>query len=158
MRPFGVRATQIFGNDCPLAYRTLAGEITRLRAGDGPALVEAYTYRWNSHVGPEDDGANNYRTNAEIAFWKDNCPIVLLEDKLRSTKQLDDASKAKMESAIAEEIAANFKFAKESPFPTDTDWRRMNYEDASPMADKLLGTIASGAFDHSQAEAKLGPY
>src|SRR3984893_2587463 len=61
VRPFGVRATQIFGNDVILAWRTLRHEIERLRAGDGPALVEAYTYRWNSHVGPEDDGANAYR-------------------------------------------------------------------------------------------------
>ena len=63
-----------------------------------------------------------------------------------------------MESEIAAEIAANFKFAKESPFPTDTDWRRMNFEDASPMADRLLGTESRGDFDPDQAEARLGPY
>ncbi len=158
VRPFGVRATKIFGNDAALAHRTLAAEIGRLRAGDGPALVEAYTYRWNSHVGPEDDGANNYRPADEIRFWKDNCPIVLFEEKLREARLLDDAAKAAMEAEIAAEIAGNFKFAKESPFPKDTDWRRMNYEDASPMADKLLGTAAGGAFDQYQAEAKLGPY
>jgi len=158
VRAFGVRSTQIFGNDSALAYRTLGAEMARLRAGDGPALVEAYTYRWNSHVGPEDDGANKYRTAAEMNYWKENCPIVLFEARLREARLLDDAAKAKMEAEIAAEIAANFKFAKESPFPTDTDWRRMNYEDASPMADKLLGTSATGAFDHDQAEAKLGPY
>ncbi len=158
VRPFGIRATKIFGNDSPLAYRTLKAEIERLRAGDGPALVEAYTYRWNSHVGPEDDGANNYRPQAEIKFWKDNCPIVLLEAKLREFGILTDPAKALMESEIAAEIAGNFKFAKESPFPKKPDWRRMNYEDASPMADRLLGSAERGAFDHDQAEAKLGPY
>jgi TPP-dependent pyruvate/acetoin dehydrogenase alpha subunit len=158
VRPFGVRATKIFGNDSPLAYRTLKQEIERVRSGDGPAVVEAYTYRWNSHVGPEDDGANNYRSAAEMKFWKDNCPIILLEEKLREAKLLDDSAKAKMESEISAEIAGNFKFAKESPFPKATDWRRMNYEDASPMADRLLGTAVRGDFDHDQAEAKLGPY
>jgi hypothetical protein len=34
----------------------------------------------------------------------------------------------------------------------------MNYEDKSPMADRLLGTATRGEFDHDQAEAKLGPY
>jgi pyruvate dehydrogenase E1 component alpha subunit len=158
VRPFGIRATQIFGNDSPLAYRTFKAEIERLRSGDGPALVEAYTYRWNSHVGPEDDGANNYRTADEMKFWKDNCPLSLLEEKLRSAELLDDDSKRKMEAEVAAEIAGNFKFAKTSPFPTDTDWRRMNYEDASPMADRLLGTASRGDFNHDQAEAKLGPY
>jgi TPP-dependent pyruvate/acetoin dehydrogenase alpha subunit len=158
VRTFGVRATKIFGNDAALAHRTLTSEVERLRDGDGPALVEAYTYRWNSHVGPEDDGANNYRTSDEMKYWKDNCPIVLFEARLREKELLSDALKAEMEYEIAAEIAGNFKFAKESPFPTDTDWHRMNYEDASPMADKLLGSIVSGDFNQNQAEAKLGPY
>ncbi len=159
VRPFGVRATTIFGNDTVLAYRTIGAELERLRAGDGPALVEAYTYRWNSHVGPEDDGANAYRTAEEMAFWKDNCPLVLLAEKLREAGLLDDARAADYEAQVAAEVAACFRFAKESPFPTDTDWRRMNYDDSSPVADRLLGTIAGGgSFDQYQAEAKLGPY
>jgi TPP-dependent pyruvate/acetoin dehydrogenase alpha subunit len=158
VRTFGVRACKIFGNDAPLAYRTLKAEISRVRAGDGPALVEAYTYRWNSHVGPEDDGANNYRAAGEMAFWRDNCPIVLLGEKLREARLLDDAAHAAMESEIAAEIALNFRFAKEGPFPTDTNWHRMNYRDASPVADRLLGTAEGGLFDQNQAEAKLGPY
>ncbi len=158
VRPFGVRATKIFGNDAPLAYRTLGAEMARLRSGDGPALVEAYTYRWNSHVGPEDDGANHYRAPGELEFWKRNCPIALLEERLREAGQLDEAAKSRIESELASEMAANFKFAKESPFPTDTDWRRMNFEDSSPLADRLLGSADRGSFDPGQAEAKLGPY
>jgi pyruvate dehydrogenase E1 component alpha subunit len=159
VRPFGVRATRIFGNDVVRAWRTLGAEQERVRAGDGPALVEAYTYRWNSHVGPEDDSANAYRPAEEMKFWKDNCPIALLEEKLRAAGHLDDARKARVESEIAAEIAANFKYAKESPFPTDAHWRRMNWDDASPLADKLLGVASGGAsFNQYQAEAKLGPY
>lgn len=160
VRPFGVRATTIFGNDVVLAHRTIGAEIERLRNGDGPALIEAYTYRWNSHVGPEDDSANAYRQAGEIEFWKNNCPISLLGEKLRTAGLFDDALSARYEAEVATEIAANFKFAKESPFPTDTHWRAMNYEDATPLADKLLGptTAGSGAFDQYQDEARLGPY
>lgn len=158
VKAFGVRSTQIFGNDVALAHRTLKAEIARLRAGDGPALVEAYTYRWNSHVGPEDDGANNYRTAEEMAFWKANCPLVLMKEKLVSAGWLDAATEQAYEAEVAAEVAANFKFAKESPFPTDTNWRQMNLEDATPLADRLLGEVARGNFDQYQDEAKLGPY
>ena len=159
VRPFGVRATTIFGNDTVLAWRTIGAEIERLRNGDGPALIEAYTYRWNSHVGPEDDSANAYRATGELQFWKENCPLILLGEKLRSAGHLNDALATSYEAEVAAEIAANFKFAKESPFPTDTNWRQMNYEDATPLADKLLGVAAGGGnFDQYQAEAKLGPY
>jgi len=158
VRTFGVRAAKIFGNDAPLAYRTLRQEIARIRSGDGPALVEAYTYRWNSHVGPEDDGANNYRTAEEMAYWKDNCPIALLGERLREAGILDEGARAALESEVGAEIASNFAFAKSASFPSGTNWHRMNYNDASPAADRLLGTAEAGAFDQNQAEAKLGPY
>lgn len=158
-RPFGVRATTIFGNDTVLAWRTIGAEIERLRNGDGPALIEAYTYRWNSHVGPEDDSANNYRAPGEMEFWKDNCPINLLREKLDTIGLLDEAISARFEVEVANEIAGHFRFAKESPFPSDTNWRLMNYNDATPLADKLLGAVSGGGnFDQYQNEAKLGPY
>ena len=159
VRAFGVRATTIFGNDAPLAWRTIKGEIERLRQGDGPALIEAYTYRWNSHVGPEDDSANAYRAPGELEFWKENCPIRLLGDKLRGAGVLDDRMISQYEAEAAAEIQENFRFAKESPFPTEAPWHRMNYEDATPVADKLLGgTSDAGSFNQYQSEAKLGPY
>ena len=159
VRTFGMRATKIFGNDVVNAWRTLQGELDRVRNGDGPALVEAYTYRWNGHVGPEDDGINGYRTPEEMQFWKQNCPIVLLGENLAKAGALSPTDERKMETEINGEIAACFKFAKESPFPGNFDWRAMNWDDASPLADKLLGTAQGGGnFDQDQAEAKLGPY
>lgn len=159
VRPFGVRAISIFGNDTVLAYKTLKAEMAKLRAGDGPVLVEAYTYRLNSHVGPEDDGANQYRSEKEINFWKVNSPILLLRDKLRSKGIINDELENQYESEIFTEIKECFKFAKESPFPDDTDWYKMNYSDHTPLADKFLVEVESdGNFNHSQKEAKLGPY
>lgn len=159
VRPFGVRAISIFGNDTVLAFNTISAEIEKLRAGDGPVLIEAYTYRINSHVGPEDDGINNYRSKKEIEFWKDNCPIVLLSEKLRSEGMLTDAIVTQYETEIEAEIEQNFKFAKESPFPDDTDWYKLNYSDKTPLADKFLIEVESeGDFNHSQKEARPGPY
>jgi pyruvate dehydrogenase E1 component alpha subunit len=158
IRPFGVFAQQVFGNDVLCVYRTLRSAIDQVRNGDGPVLVEAYTQRWNSHVGPEDDGANNYRSAAELQFWKDNCPIRLLEERALEAGMLSDSAKATMEAEIAAEIAENFAFAKASPFPTPSEWRTANVDDSSPVADRLLGTAAETTFDHFQADARLEPY
>lgn len=158
IRPFGVSAEQVFGNDVLQVYRTLRQAIDHVRTGKGPALVEAYTQRWNSHVGPEDDGSNNYRTPAELQFWKDNCPVRLLEEKAFEAGLLTEAAKARMETEIAAEIAENFAFAKSSAFPTPPDWRAANYDDSSPLADRLLGRAAETAFNHFQADARLEPY
>ncbi len=155
---FGVRARRIFGNDAALTHRTLQLEMEAMREGGGPALVEAYTYRWNSHVGPEDDSDNEYRTVEEIAFWRQNCPIRLLEEKLTAAGRFDSVRRENLESEIAAEIAENFKFAKSSPFPHIDDWRTANWNPASPLADRLLETLTESEFDQYQAEAKLAPY
>jgi len=158
VRPFGVRATRIFGNDVALVHRTLATEAQRLRQGDGPALVEAYTYRWNSHVGPEDDSANRYRPPEEMEFWRQNCPIALMQEKLRSVGWLDDGTWSQWEKTAADEIADNFRFAKTSAFPQNPNWNWENLASASPVADQLLGEAEAGVYDQYQAEARLGPY
>ncbi len=155
---FGVRASRIFGNDVVKVYRTLAEEMQRIRAGNGPALVEAYTYRWNSHVGPEDDGANNYRSPEEMQFWKDNCPIRLLREKLVEAGYLTEGGLARLEAESAEEIAECFRFAKESPFPETSDLTSGNWAAGAPVADQLLGTQAEGEFDQFQSDARLAPY
>lgn len=158
VRPFGVRASKVFGNDVIKVYEKLTEEIAALRSGDGPALVEAYTYRWNSHVGPEDDSVNAYRPAEEMAFWKANCPIELLGERLREAGYLTDDNLGHMESEIADEIAENYRFAKQSPFPRNIDWQDANWSGATPVADKLLTEVEGHSFDPHQAEAKLGPY
>lgn len=155
---FGVRTQRIFGNDVALVFRTLKQEMTAIREGAGPALVEAYTYRWNSHVGPEDDSGNRYRSTDEMDFWKENCPILLLEEKLQAEGTLDPAWQQKVNEEITAEIAENFRYAKASPFPSVTDWRSMNWNPASPLADRLLGTYTEADFNQYQPEAKLEPY
>lgn len=155
---FGVRARRLFGNDVVKVFRVLSDEMKRVRSGDGPVFIEAYTYRWNGHVGPEDDDWNNYRSADERKFWEMNCPVSLLEEQLVEARHLTPALKQQMESEIAEEIAANFTFAKDSPFPERPDWQRLNWAEATPMADRLLVTSEAAEFDHDQVDARLFPY
>jgi TPP-dependent pyruvate/acetoin dehydrogenase alpha subunit len=145
---FGVPARRIFGNDVVLTYRTLKQEMDAMRGGAGPALIEAYTYRWNSHVGPDE----------ELAFWKQNCPIRLLEQELQAAGIIDDAWQQTVDRDITAEIADNFMFAKASPFPNAVDWHAMNWNPSSPLADRFLGNSTESEFDQYQAEAKLAPY
>ena len=52
----------------------------------------------------------------------------------------------------------NFRFAQGSPFPADVNWQDANWASASPLADALLSEAEGDVFDHTQAEARLGPY
>lgn len=155
---FGVTAQPIFGNDVLEVWRTTRAAIQRARSGGGPTFIEAYTYRWCSHVGPESDDSIGYRVPEEIEFWKGNCPIELLEEKMLQAGWITPAAKTAMMAEIDTEVADAFAFAKSSPFPTSTDWGPMNLSPVTPEADRLLEDAEFGEFDQHQNEALLAPY
>jgi TPP-dependent pyruvate/acetoin dehydrogenase alpha subunit len=152
---FGVRSTAIFGNDAMEVQRTLSREIALARAGEGPAFIEAYTYRWSGHYGPESDDLVGYRSGAEIEAWKQNCPISLLEEALQGRAA---GLRKDFEREVESEIARCFKLAKSSPFPRVSDWRTLNVSPASPMADALLAEVELADFDAQQESQQAKGY
>ena len=155
---FGAKSRVLFGNDVIAVYSAVAEAINYARKGQGPFFIEAYTYRWYGHVGPEDDDYLGYRPKSELEFWKTNCPIALLEEKMVACGLLTPTIKAGIIDEIDGEIADAFKFAKSSPFPGDTNWERLNYSTVSPLADKLLHETKLGEFDKEQPDAIPQPY
>jgi acetoin:2,6-dichlorophenolindophenol oxidoreductase subunit alpha len=155
---FGVTSSAVFGNDVTELYRVLKQACERARSGGGPTFVEAYTYRWNGHVGPENDEEVGYRSDAEIDFWKQYCPIKLLEESMIAARLLDQEKKDQVYREIETEIEEAFAFARESPFPESASWQELNYCGDSPLADRLLHDVEGTAFDQNQQEAIPGPY
>ncbi|MEQ8787995.1 MAG: thiamine pyrophosphate-dependent dehydrogenase E1 component subunit alpha [Pirellulaceae bacterium] len=155
---FGVPTETIFGNDVVAVHQSVAGAVARARQGEGPTFIETYTYRWNGHVGPESDDWLEYRSEDELGFWKDNCPLALLEERMLESGWLTAQSKEQIVRESSEEIAAAIQFAKDSPFPTSPDWQGMNYAAETPAADALLQASSSSQFDQNQTFSMPGPY
>jgi pyruvate dehydrogenase E1 component alpha subunit len=150
---FGVPCRAIFGNDALLVHRTLREAIARARAGQGPSFVEAYTYRWSGHYGPASDDLVGYRSNEDLEAWKKNCPIDLLEEAMRISRE----DKAALVKQYETEIAEAFRFAKSSPFPAAPKWPSINLASATPEADRLLAEVDLSEFDaRQQAEQAKG--
>ncbi len=155
---FGMKSFTIFGNDVINVYLTLSNALEYIRSGKGPAFIEAFTYRYNSHVGPEDDSYIGYRSQEEMSFWKSHDPLALLEDKLQGSTSLTDKLKGAMVTEIQAEIADAFKFAKDSAWPEILDWEAVNSHAQSPLADALLREFSSADFNQNQADHIPGPY
>jgi pyruvate dehydrogenase E1 component alpha subunit len=155
---FGVRSTAVFGNDAMQVYRALGNAIASARAGEGPAFIEAYTYRWSGHYGPASDDLVGYREASELEAWKRNCPISLLQEAMRKKNAIasDEIESFKREAAL--EIERCFKFAKSSPFPAPPDWEILNSSPVSPMADKLLAEFELANFDAQQEFQQVKGY
>ena len=78
---FGVPGTQIDGNDVFASYAVTAKLMDDARAGKGPALIEAMTYRIQAHTTSDD--ATKYRSESELEEWIAKDPIARLEAFLK---------------------------------------------------------------------------
>lgn len=110
---YGVPAAAVDGMDVNAVETATRAAIERLRAGDGPYLLECRTYRFRAHsmYDPE-----LYRSKEEVEKWKGRCPIVTLEGRLRSEGQFSNTLRTEMETAIAQEIEKAVAFAESGPW------------------------------------------
>jgi 2-oxoisovalerate dehydrogenase E1 component alpha subunit len=77
---YGVPGERVDGNDMAALLAVLGAAVDRARAGGGPQLVEAHTYRMQAHTNADD--ATRYRDDAEVAAWVDRDPITRLRTHL----------------------------------------------------------------------------
>jgi pyruvate dehydrogenase E1 component alpha subunit len=84
---FGIPAVQIDGNDVLASYAVTARNLDLARAGEGPSLIEALTYRLGAHTTADDP--TKYRSEAELDFWRRRDPILRYEKYLRSRGEGD---------------------------------------------------------------------
>jgi acetoin:2,6-dichlorophenolindophenol oxidoreductase subunit alpha len=78
---YAMRNFQIDGNDVAVVHATVSEAVAAARAGDGPTLIEALTYRHRGHS-RSDPGA--YRPEGELERWLERDPILLLERALEA--------------------------------------------------------------------------
>lgn len=113
----GMFGQRLNGDDVFEVYATMGKAIEDVRKGGGPQLLEYMTYRWQEHVGPNQDHRESYRNQKEIDRALMNDPLVLAKGVLENHFQIDEEQFEQWESVIIEEIGEAVKFAEESPFP-----------------------------------------
>ena len=88
--------------------------MARARAGDGPSLVEARTYRLAGHWASD---RALYRVRGELDEWVERDPIGLFEARLAASGVLDaDAAQAAW-SVVKSVVEAAFQQAERDPSP-----------------------------------------
>ena len=113
---YGMPGVIVDGMDVIAVHEAAVEAVERARSGGGPSLIEAKTYRFYNHHGVQNLGLK-YRSDDEVAMWKQRDPIFTLEDRMIANKS---ASRDQFD-AIWAELRANIDtaiaFAEESPYP-----------------------------------------
>jgi len=82
---YGLPGIRVDGNDVWAVYEVVNEAVERARRGEGPTLVECFTYRWHGHMEGDEMG---YRPAGELEEWKERDPILLWRDRLLADEML----------------------------------------------------------------------
>jgi TPP-dependent pyruvate/acetoin dehydrogenase alpha subunit len=113
-KAYGIDSYIVDGNDVVAVYSTAKEAVERARAGEGPILIEAKSFRRQGHA--QHDAAE-YVPKEMRAYWEARDPIALYEKFLSSEKLLDAKGKKEIEEKINTLLAAERDFAENSPMP-----------------------------------------
>ncbi|MCW2165803.1 2-oxoisovalerate dehydrogenase E1 component [Microbacterium hydrothermale] len=116
---FSIPAWRVDGMD-PLAVHLATGEaLEHMRAGEGPAIVEAEVYRFFHQNGPYPGSAFGYRTKDEEGQWRARDPLERMATEMRRLGLLDDAEamvvREQAVTAVAQSVAAVVEADPERP-------------------------------------------
>src|SRR5208282_334699 len=113
-KAYGIASYIVDGNDVVEVYTIAKEAVERARAGEGPILIEAKTFRRRGHA--QHDPAE-YIPKEQREYWEKRDPIALYEAFLLKEKLLDAKSKKEMDEKLASLLEKDREFAENSPMP-----------------------------------------
>lgn len=116
---YGMKGVRVNGNDPKEMYAAAKEAVRRARAGEGPTLIEAMTFRFHGHLLGDD---SHYIPKAEMEAAKANDPVPKLRELLLEL-QVSEETLKDLEETIGSEIAAAAKFALDSAYPSVSENR-----------------------------------
>ena len=111
---YGVDYVAVDGNDVVTTATAMTAATTATRAGRGPVIVEAATYRWHGHY---EGDPQRYRTAEEMAEWQARDPLLVHARRLRSAGVTDDALES-MQASVGRELDAAVEATRRSTAPS----------------------------------------
>ncbi len=113
---YSIPGVRVDGNDAIAVYEVVREAVERARAGRGPTLIEAVTYRWGGHS----MRANlpEYRTKEEELEWMARDPIARLETRLVDENLVPPRRQKELREAVEVELDQAVAFATASAEPT----------------------------------------
>jgi pyruvate dehydrogenase E1 component alpha subunit len=153
---YGFPGIMVDGNDAFAVYAVMREAVERARCGQGPTLIEAYTYRMGAHTTADDP--TKYRDDAELEEWKGRDPLLRLQRYLQHTEQWSEAWEQQMLAEGTAEIEQAMEEAAAVPPPPPQDMFRYMYAEMTPQLIEqeaaLLASLQQQGESHGTAHAR----
>ena len=132
---YGIPGLTVDGNDVGAVFHAVTEAVDRARAGDGPSLIVADTYRFGGHFIGD---AEVYRSANEVAEWRQQDPIARLESALVTAGHLSEAGRDAIWAGARAEVAEAERFAEASPLPDPDTALDFVF---SPLIGEAIGSV-----------------
>jgi len=128
---FGFPGVRVDGNDVLAVYAATTAALERARTGNGPSLIEAYTYRMGAHTTSDDP--SKYRLADELEHWRLKDPIERVKAYLNRSGSGDDAFFAEVETEASDTAADLRRRCLALPDPRLLDLFDHVYAEQTPL-------------------------
>ncbi len=115
---YNIPGFTVDGMDVTAVYEAVKEARKRALERDGPTFIEADTYRYRGHF---EGDQQPYRTDEDIAIWKENDAIERFRERLIDAGTITESEFDKMESEISEQVEAAAETAKEADYPDPSE-------------------------------------
>lgn len=128
-----VSTSVVDGNDVVAVAETAGDLIHNARCGNGPGYLEAVTYRWRGHVGPDENiDVGLRRSPEELAAWKQRDPVGRLQTAMTDRGDISTDEAEAIAAEIGESVDDAAKRAYDAPWPEQSallDYVYVNNQD-----------------------------
>ncbi|HVR77076.1 MAG TPA: thiamine pyrophosphate-dependent enzyme [Acidimicrobiia bacterium] len=118
---YGFPGVEVDGNRTLRVFKVMREAVARARAGDGPTLIEAETYRYYAHT--SDDNDSLYRSREEVETWRKRDPVARVRQYLIEHRLLTEAEEERLDSEVVEVLARAVEQAEAAPDPDEPTTR-----------------------------------
>lgn len=149
-----ISSVTVDGNDMAAVFAATKEAADKARAGGGPSVIEAMTYRWYDHAGFAGakvgvDGAFGlpYRSDAEVKMWMERDPIPRYKNFLVERKLFTADELTALENDAQKAVDASVEFARNSPKVKPEDGLLNVYAKGSVAPNQFLNAVVPVAYN-----------
>ena len=138
---FGFPGLRVDGNDVLACLAVTRKALQVAREGQGPTMIEAFTYRMGAHTTTDDP--TRYRLAAELETWKLKDPIERVKAYLVRTESADEKFFSDLEAESDEVGAGIRKACREMPDPDPLTIFENVYAEPNPLLESERDQFAA---------------
>ena len=136
---YGFEGVRVDGNDVLAVYDAVTDALDAAKAGEGPRLIEAVTYRQGAHTTTDDP--SKYRDDAEVEAWRERDPVERTREYLEDAHDWTDDEERQLREWAEQRVAEAVVTVEERTGMNVDDIFEHVYAESTPRLRRQRGRV-----------------